>query len=426
MSKSTKKIIIIATTVAIVAAAVLTVCLLADHAKNQRISSIGDESVYVTIDGNDYVYFSNEAKNSVIKFINEIKTQERYIPTEFTYDYTRCSVTTNHKDGKSETFSIYDVRDLIEGNIEFFYCIKSADGSLYKTDDNVISDFRTLLESMPTEVDYKTTYLYIMGVSEHGLVASETYVKYEGADQYFSECQTVRVDYYESDIEEKSGTVKMPRFGENEVYDDFEYNYVINKVKSIRISDYEAGEPVFDKPVIYLYPEEPTDVSVKLDFAGRLIKTIPEYRGEWTVKALPDGTLITSDGEKYPYLFWEGVPEKELSAIDCGFCVKGCETEDFLRETLAAIGLSERESADFIEYWLPRMEGNAYNLIEFRAEEYTDMAKLGISPAPDSLLRVFMTYEASDNFVELAPQTFKTFERTGFAVVEWGGCEMTK
>ena len=425
MSKSTKKIIIIAATAAIVAAAVLTVCLLADHAKNQRISSIGDESVSVTIDGNDYVYFSNEAKNSVIKFINEIKTQERYIPTEFTRDYMRCSVTTNHKDGKSETFSIYVVRDLIEGNIEFFYCIKSADGSLYKTNDNVISDFRTLLESMPTEVDYKTTYLYIMGVSEHGFVASETYVKYEGADRYFSEFQTVRVDYYESDIEEKSGTVKMPGLGADDCF-EHEYKYVINKVKSIRISDYEAGEPVFDKPVIYLYPEEPTDVSVKLDFAGRLIKTIPEYRGEWTVKALPDGTLITSNGEKYPYLFWEGVPEKELSAIDCGFCVKGCETEDFLRETLAAIGLSERESADFIEYWLPRMEGNAYNLIEFRADEYTDMAKLGISPAPDSLLRVFMTYEASDCFVELAHQTFTPFERTGFAVVEWGGCEMTK
>jgi hypothetical protein len=35
-----------------------------------------------------------------------------------------------------------------------------------------------------------------------------------------------------------------------------------------------------------------------------------------------------------------------------------------------------------------------------------------------------MVYEASDEYVEMEPQTFETFERNGFTVVEWGGSEI--
>ncbi|MBQ9925500.1 MAG: hypothetical protein IJO51_05730 [Clostridia bacterium] len=33
-----------------------------------------------------------------------------------------------------------------------------------------------------------------------------------------------------------------------------------------------------EKPVIYLYPEEETEVTVKLDYAGELTTTYPEYK----------------------------------------------------------------------------------------------------------------------------------------------------
>ena len=49
------------------------------------------------------------------------------------------------------------------------------------------------------------------------------------------------------------------------------------------------------KPVIYLYPEETTEVTVKLDFKGKLTSTYPAYENGWKVTAQPDGTLTDAD-----------------------------------------------------------------------------------------------------------------------------------
>ncbi|MBQ6041072.1 MAG: hypothetical protein IJL32_09905 [Oscillospiraceae bacterium] len=70
------------------------------------------------------------------------------------------------------------------------------------------------------------------------------------------------------------------------------------------------------------------------------------------------------------------------------------------------------------------MEHNAYNLIAFQGDAYTDSAKLSITPAPDSLCRVFMAYIPLDEAREIEPQQLETFERKGFSVVEWGGTEI--
>ena len=109
-----------------------------------------------------------------------------------------------------------------------------------------------------------------------------------------------------------------------------------------------------------------------------------------------------------------------------GFCVAGADTADFLRETLSGIGLTPREYNEFIVYWLPKMQGNPYNLISFQSERYTDGAKLTINPKPDSELRVFMAWKPLNRAQPIEPQTFPSFERDGFTVVEWGGCEVTK
>ena len=177
------------------------------------------------------------------------------------------------------------------------------------------------------------------------------------------------------------------------------------------------------KPVIYLYPEETTDVSVKLDFAGKLTCTYPSYQDGWTVMAQPDGTLTDADGKVYNYLYWEG---RDDSAYDMskGFCVKGSETAAFLEEALAKLGLTRREANEFIVYWLPLMEENAYNVISFQKEAYTDRAGLQISPEPDTVIRVFMAWYGSKKPVEIPAQELTAPERTGFTVVEWGGSEI--
>lgn len=179
-----------------------------------------------------------------------------------------------------------------------------------------------------------------------------------------------------------------------------------------------------EKPVIYLYPEEETLISVKLDYNGELTSTYPAYENGWNAIAQPDGTLIDPEtGREYYCLFWEGATNVEYDLSE-GFVVPGNETEAFLEESLAVLGLTEREANEFIIYWLPQMEGNAYNLISFQNETYTDNAELNINPAPDSVLRVFMVWQGLNEPVEVKPQVLKGTERTGFTVVEWGGCEI--
>lgn len=184
-----------------------------------------------------------------------------------------------------------------------------------------------------------------------------------------------------------------------------------------------------DKPVIYLYPEITTDVTVELDYDGTLIADYPPYDesiGGWQVTAQPDGTLTNhADQQEYSYLFWEGVPATPIDwDLSQGFVVKGSETREFLQEKLVEIGLTPREYNEFIVYWYPKMKDNPYNLIQFAGTQYTDTAPLTITPEPDSTLRVFMVYKPLSRPVDVTPQTFTPFTRTGFTVVEWGGTEV--
>ena len=181
-----------------------------------------------------------------------------------------------------------------------------------------------------------------------------------------------------------------------------------------------------DKPVIYLYPEQETDVHVELELTeSELSTTYPKYNNGWDVTASPDGSLLNkADGTHHKYLFWDAVNCRTRFDLSKGFCVSGSDTERFLKEKLTYMGLTEEEMNEFIVYWLPRMEHNAYNLISFQGEAYTNSAKLHISPEPDSLLRVFMAYVPLENAVETEPQQLEAFERKGFAVVEWGGTEL--
>ena len=182
-------------------------------------------------------------------------------------------------------------------------------------------------------------------------------------------------------------------------------------------------EQYTEKPVIYLYPEAETDVTVQLDYVGDLTCTYPAYDGAWRVAAAPDGTLTDESGQTYRYLYWEGTDNVQYDFSE-GFCVPGDKTAAFLEDALAQLGLTRAEANEFIIYWLPQMEQNAYNLISFQQETYTDAAKLTITPQPDTLLRVFMAWKPLTSAVEISPQPLTAPERTGFTAVEWGGAKV--
>ena len=220
-----------------------------------------------------------------------------------------------------------------------------------------------------------------------------------------------RIEYDATALVKQNGSYD---FDDNTV----SYSYRLDTV--ISISPEMIAVP--EKPVIYLYPEAETAVTVTVDFKGDFTVTIPPYENGWTVIAAPDGTLTDKDGKTYPYLFWEG-KTNVLLPMDEGFCVKGEETETFLLDILPRLGLIEREYTEFIDFWLPRMEGNPYNVISFQTDAYEALAPLTVSPAPDAVLRVFMSFRASETPVELPEQEIESFTRHGFTVVEWGGEE---
>lgn len=193
---------------------------------------------------------------------------------------------------------------------------------------------------------------------------------------------------------------------------------------TVSASDWQPDPNVCYKPVIYLYPETETAVSVKLELSGGLTCTYPAYNGGWQVTAKPDGTLTDSNGQTYNYLYWEG---KTNAAWDMtkGFCVKGEDTAAFLEESLAKLGLTRREANEFIVYWLPLMQENPYNIIAFQTDIYTDAAKLEVKPAPDTLIRVFMTWQGSETPVDIPAQKLTAPAREGFTAVEWGGTALS-
>ena len=184
---------------------------------------------------------------------------------------------------------------------------------------------------------------------------------------------------------------------------------------------YDDGEK---KPVIYLYPKEKTDVTVKLDVNGKLLCTYPKYENEWNVTAYPNGT-IRDNNNTYNYLFWEGKLDTQYD-FSKGFCIKGKNTAEFLEKALAQLGLNRKEANEFIVFWLEQMQDNPYNVISFQTNRYTDNAKLTITPKPDSMIRVFMAWYPSQEYVSIEKQELITPSRQGFTVVEWGGTQIKK
>lgn len=186
--------------------------------------------------------------------------------------------------------------------------------------------------------------------------------------------------------------------------------------------DSHGGAGKLDKPVIYLYPEKETEVTVEVALNNAQFTCVyPAMEdGRWKVTAKPDGTL-TADGMEYNYLYWEGEATEKWEDMRQGFCVAGKDTATFFEKSLVELGLTRREANEMIVYWLPLLQNNPYNLISFQFETYNALAHLHISPAPDTLIRVYFVCKPLQKPIDIEPQKLSAPERKGFTVVEWGG-----
>lgn len=189
------------------------------------------------------------------------------------------------------------------------------------------------------------------------------------------------------------------------------------------------------KPVLYLYPTRTMGLSVSLDYEGTLTYTYPTPQARvdggvtWQVTAAPDGDLTDASGRHYPSLFWEGEEPATLAQNE-GFVVEADAAAAFLEDKLSTLGLSEREAAEFITFWGPRIAERGRALVTFASEEFARKAvyrftdpSSGAEIIPDTFIRVYIVVgdvpQAAVREQKLVPAP----ARTGFTAVEWGGTE---
>jgi len=205
------------------------------------------------------------------------------------------------------------------------------------------------------------------------------------------------------------------------------------------------------KPVIYLYPTKPTQVSLKFNVPVQFTKQIPTYAGTWRVLAHPSGQLVNlnpaatdcrsidtqAPGSEYallacqtntyPYLYWAGnVTSKDYPTLTDGWIVSRDELPHFLDEKLTEMGLNETEKNDFIGYWHPHlleMTAPYFRISFLQTAELNSLFPMTITPQPDTTFRIFMDYSplAERPQEEPEPQVLDKLVRNGFTLVEWGG-----
>jgi len=173
------------------------------------------------------------------------------------------------------------------------------------------------------------------------------------------------------------------------------------------------------KPVIYLYPEATTTVTVKVD--ALITKSDPLYQDGWVATAHPDGLLLV-DGEEYTSLFWDGYGNGEYPVLTEGFVVSTSEAISTMMKHLQVIGFNENEIAEFAEFWSDHLPEEPYTRISWiQTADMEKMARLDITPRPDTLIRAFVDYEGVEKYFSLKPQVLLPRVRSGYTVTEWGG-----
>ena len=185
-------------------------------------------------------------------------------------------------------------------------------------------------------------------------------------------------------------------------------------------SDEFANAAECGKPVVYLYPTQNAQVSVKV--GAKVTVSEPAYNDGWQVSAEPTGKLTLADGRQYDSLFWEGLGDGMYPAITSGFVVPQAKLNATLWQQLKQLGLNENESRDFMDFWWPRMPKTPFvRLTWFGTRQMNELAPLTVTPQPDTMIRIFLDFAGLEQPINLASQRLSAPERKGFTLVEWGG-----
>lgn len=205
------------------------------------------------------------------------------------------------------------------------------------------------------------------------------------------------------------------KLDKNSKFDEVKAYYKITSRQECNIN-------VAYKPLIYIYPKEDIDLTIKFKNTHLLTHTYPKYKDSWNVHVNKNSNIYDYDTKRNYYgLYWEAIDNTSIDMKE-GFIVKGSDTVKFLEEKLSILGLNEREINEFIIYWIDKLENNNYNYIYFRTtDEVNKYMPLEFSEEPDTLIRVIMDFKPLDKKINVKEQQLSKQDRIGFTVVEWGG-----
>lgn len=203
------------------------------------------------------------------------------------------------------------------------------------------------------------------------------------------------------------------------------------KLGTFRLSNrfnYEWWTPAC-KPAIYLYPQTPIALSLKVEPHGELTKTIPEHGQKgWEITAYPNGAIFPDPSflhpspTAYPYLFYEA-RLKQVKAPRQGWVLAQSELPLFFNQILPRLGLNAKESLDFTNYWLKKLSQSPYYFIGLiPRDELDQLEKIVFSSPPDNFIRVRFFFEELRFPLSVEPPLLPPLpSRTGFIAVDWGG-----
>lgn len=180
---------------------------------------------------------------------------------------------------------------------------------------------------------------------------------------------------------------------------------------------FTASTAKFEKPAVYLYPQEDSFINVQLLINGKITETIPEYKRGWNVFVSRSGII---DG-KYDYLFYEADLNK-LKLPKTGWVIGYKDLNKWFDLNLIELGLNEKEKTQFKEYWMERLpKANYYEIKILENDFLKENMNLLITPTPDTIIRLNFYFKPLNEKINIKEPTIRTPERKGFIVVEWGG-----